>query len=220
MAKFIHARKAMKDRGVTYKKLSELTGFSVSRLCGAVNGRPASDKVRRSMALAWVWIMTPFGPKKRSGTRSGLIMADCSTPKDLQITTDGERTLACPAPDQNAAIDPFKMSKNEIEACTARSNVVAEYRKVRTLAEPGEVLRAKKRFIRDFNLGEFGPYPDLFKQTGKLTFQTLERWLSKYKATKDPLALADNRGKHRKGQSCVTPEQARISTAIALSPMG
>lgn len=52
MAKFIHARKAMKDRGVTYKKLSELTGFSVSRLCGAVNGRPASDKVRRSMALA------------------------------------------------------------------------------------------------------------------------------------------------------------------------
>jgi hypothetical protein len=52
MAKFIHARKAMRDRRITYKDLSKMTGFSVGRLCGAVNGRPASDKVRRSMALA------------------------------------------------------------------------------------------------------------------------------------------------------------------------
>lgn len=52
MAKFVHAKRAMKDRRLTYKKLSKITGFSVGRLCGAVNGRPVSDKVRRSMALA------------------------------------------------------------------------------------------------------------------------------------------------------------------------
>ena len=130
-------------------------------------------------------------------------MSDSQRPQDLQVATNAEHTLVRQAAREIAAIDPFKMSQKEIEACTARSNVVAEYRKVRASAEPGEVLRAKKRFIRDFNQGEFGPYPDLFKETGKLTFQTLERWLSKYKATKDPLALADNRGKHRKGQSSV-----------------
>ena len=145
-------------------------------------------------------------------------MSDSQSPQDLQIDTSAECTIVRQVAGEIAARDPFKMSKNEIEACTARSNVVAEYCKVRASAEPGEVLRAKKRFIRDFNQGEFGPCPDLFKQTGKLTFQTLERWLSKYKAAKDPLALADNRGKHRKGQSCMTPEQARILTAIALSP--
>lgn len=42
----------MRDRRMTYKDLAKITGFSVGRLCGAVNGRPASDKVRRSMALA------------------------------------------------------------------------------------------------------------------------------------------------------------------------
>ena len=82
----------------------------------------------------------------------------------------------------------------------------------------GATLRAKKKFVSDFNQGEFGPYPDLFKKTGKLTFQTLERWLSRHRATKDPLALADNRGKHRKGRRSISPEQARILTAIALSP--
>ncbi|MFZ0946135.1 MAG: hypothetical protein WB930_13780 [Syntrophobacteraceae bacterium] len=52
MAKFIYARKAMRARRITYRDLSKITGFSVGRLCAAVNGRPASDKVRRSMALA------------------------------------------------------------------------------------------------------------------------------------------------------------------------
>lgn len=145
-------------------------------------------------------------------------MSGSRTPQDLQVDTNAECTLVRQVGGEIAARDPFKMSQKEIEACTARFNVVAEYRKVRASAGPGEVLRAKKRFIRDFNQGEFGPYPDLFKQTGKLTFKTLERWLLKYKATKDPLALADNRGKHLKGRSSVTPEQARILTAIALSP--
>ncbi len=52
MAKFKAVRRAMQDRHLTYGKLSKITGFSVGRMCGAVNGRPASDKVRRSMAMA------------------------------------------------------------------------------------------------------------------------------------------------------------------------
>jgi hypothetical protein len=52
MAKSIRAKKAMRDRHLTYREISKITGFSVGRLCGAVNGRPVSDKVRRSMALA------------------------------------------------------------------------------------------------------------------------------------------------------------------------
>ena len=138
--------------------------------------------------------------------------------QDLQVATNTEHALARQTPPEVAARDPFKMSQKEIESCTARSNVVAEYRKYAASAERGEVLRAKKRFIADYNQGEFGPYPDLFKVTGKLTFQTLERWHSKHKAAKDPLALADNRGKHRKGKCSISPEEARILVAIALSP--
>lgn len=52
MTRFSRARQAMRDSKVRYKDLSVLTGFSVSRLCNAVNGRPASEKVKRSMALA------------------------------------------------------------------------------------------------------------------------------------------------------------------------
>jgi lambda repressor-like predicted transcriptional regulator len=52
MAKFNQVKDAMKAANITYKDLSRLTGFSVSRLCNAVNGRPASEKVKRSIALA------------------------------------------------------------------------------------------------------------------------------------------------------------------------
>jgi hypothetical protein len=52
MAKFIQVKKTMRDRRLRYKDLSKITGFSVGRLCGAVNGRPVSDKVKRSVALA------------------------------------------------------------------------------------------------------------------------------------------------------------------------
>ena len=97
-----------------------------------------------------------------------------------------EYTLVRQAPPETTAIDPFKMTQKEIESCTARSNAIAEYRKYAASAERGGVLRAKKRFIVDYNQGEFGPYTDLFKVTGKLTFQTLERWLSKHKATTTP----------------------------------
>jgi putative transposase len=145
-------------------------------------------------------------------------MSDFCSPQDLQVATNAEHTLVRQVPPETTAIDPFKMTQKEIESSLARSSVVAEYRKYAASAGRGEVLGAKKRFIKDFNQGEFGPWPNLFKITGKLTFQTLERWQSKHKIAKDPLALADNRGKHRKGQSSVSPEQARILTAIALSP--
>jgi len=151
-------------------------------------------------------------------------MSKRRTPQDLQTAnTPGHALVRKEDPQalgkpETTPRDPFKMSQKEIELCTARSNVVAEYRKAGASAGRGETLRTKKKFVSDFNQGEFGPYPDLFKKTGKLTFQTLERWLAKHRATKDPLALADNRGKHRRGQRSVSPEQARILTAIALSP--
>jgi putative transposase len=122
------------------------------------------------------------------------------------------------APAEIIAADPHKLSKKQMESGTIRSLLVAEYHKFNESAGRGGVLRTKKKFIENYNKGEFGPYPDLFKITGKITFQTLERWKSKLKATKDPFSLADNRGKHRKGQRSVSPEQARILTAIALSP--
>ena len=145
-------------------------------------------------------------------------MSKCRIPQDLRVGTNGEQTLICQLSGEIAAIDPHKMRQKDIELCTVKSCVLAEYRKVRDSAGPREVLRTKKKFIRDFNLGEFGPYPDLFKITGKITYQTLQRWASKYKEKKDPLALAENRGKHRKGQRSIAPELGRILIAIALSP--
>ena len=138
-------------------------------------------------------------------------MAKRRIPQSLQATHAPGDIPVCkenpqaPSKTEITAIDPFKMTQKEIELCTARSSVVAEYRKYAASAERGEVLRAKKRFIKDFNQGEFGPWPNLFKITGSLTFQTLERWHSKHKAATTPLALADNRGKHRKGQRSVSP---------------
>lgn len=52
MAKFKEVRKAVKRRGLTYAELSEMTGFSVSRISDAVNGRRVAEKVKRSIAMA------------------------------------------------------------------------------------------------------------------------------------------------------------------------
>jgi len=86
-------------------------------------------------------------------------MSKRRTPKEL-ITTNAHE-LVRQAPSEVAAIDPFKMSQKEIEACTVKANVVAEFRKVAVSEGHGEILRKKKKWLRDYNQGEFGPYPQL-----------------------------------------------------------
>lgn len=52
MTKFTTVRKVMRDQRLTYFDLKRATGYSVDRLCAAVNGRRVSDKVKRSIAMA------------------------------------------------------------------------------------------------------------------------------------------------------------------------
>ncbi|MGO9018740.1 MAG: Mu transposase C-terminal domain-containing protein [Syntrophobacteraceae bacterium] len=148
-------------------------------------------------------------------------MSKRHTPKDIQVITN-EHALVRQASGKTAPRDPFKMRQKDIENGTAKHNVIEEYRKFAASAGRGQVLRTKKKFIKEYNLGVFGPYPALFEKTGKLTYQTLQRWLSKHKTTKNPLALADNRGGHltvgRKSRNSISPEQGERLIAAYLNP--
>ena len=115
-------------------------------------------------------------------------------------------------------LDPLKIRAQQAELCVAKSRLVQEYQAFAASPEHGGVLAAKKEFLSLYGLGERGPYPEIFGKIGPVAFQTIERWASKLQGAGDPFALADTRGQHRRGKRVVTIEQAKILTAIALSP--
>lgn len=108
------------------------------------------------------------------------------------------------------------VSDNQRRESLARASLVRLYlqycKKGRKWGTRGQVQEA---FVTAYNNGS---YPDLLTVIGKTSVKSVERWKLQLNRTDDPFALADNRGKHRKGQVFIAPEQARILERVALSP--
>ena len=117
-------------------------------------------------------------------------------------------------------LDPLKMRAGQAELCIAESRLIQEYQAFAASRKHGGILRAKREFLRLYNLGAHGPYLEIFERIGKVSYSTAQRWLAKLgpDGGRDPFALADRRGRHREGRRLLTTEQMKILTVIALSP--
>lgn len=100
----------------------------------------------------------------------------------------------------------------------ARAALARAYQAEVKKAPAGEKVAARERFVAAFNMGL--TYTELAKVLGnQVTRSSLERWCQVLKETNgDAFALADRRGRHRKGQSIVTAEQAEILLTAVLHP--
>ncbi len=122
--------------------------------------------------------------------------------QSLELTTSPDRF--CPITDEHR------------KKSLARASLVRLYlqycKKGKKWGRRGQV---KDEFVTAYNNGS---YPDLFAVIGTTSVKSIERWKLQLGRTDDPFALADNRGKHRKGLISVTPEQGKILERVALSP--
>ncbi len=114
------------------------------------------------------------------------------------------------------------LRQDKIDKGLAAGRLLALYKDFIKRKKPGwgKVVKVKEDFVAAYNLGEQGPYPEIFKVLGKTSWKSLERWDVELRKVErpDPLLLADRRGLHRKGKITVTEEQQRILRSIALSP--
>ncbi|SDU27291.1 Mu transposase C-terminal domain-containing protein [Desulfobacula phenolica] len=85
----------------------------------------------------------------------------------------------------------------------------------------GQKKRLKRLFFENYNLGEQGLLPAVYKHVGRVDMRgrTVHGWITKLKKNNwDPMCLADRRGYSGKGKRAVTPEQMKIILSIVQSP--
>ncbi len=139
------------------------------------------------------------------------------------IATDkrlAQKKSGVPAVKSTSTVDTATgegLSKEEKDRALLVSRLVFEYRGSYAGKTNGAVLKAKKDFVEVYNQGQ--EFPSIYTYIGKTSFQTMERWdLQLRRNANRPFILADLRGKHRKGQTSITPAQERIIEIYAYHP--
>lgn len=111
---------------------------------------------------------------------------------------------------------PPPLTPEQRREALARADLVRLYLDYqRTASRWGRRMQTKEDFVLLYNNGK---YPQLLEVLGELSLKTLERHALQLRKSRDPLALADGRGKWRKGQSKVSDAQAAVLQRVALSP--
>lgn len=99
----------------------------------------------------------------------------------------------------------------------AKADLLRLYNGTLRNAPHGQKGRAREEFIRAYNTGL--AWPVIFGKLGPVSWKTLEQWKrSVREAGGDCAALVDMRGKWRKGDLLIGPEQAAVVLACALRP--
>lgn len=116
--------------------------------------------------------------------------------------------------------DSEGLTPEEINLCMKKAALVQLYRNHKKKVKKwGRMDEARENFAAAYNLGERGSFPNLFRDIGETSWKTIERWhVILRDNNEDPLALADRRGRHRRGKQRLTEEQQKIVIPIALSP--
>ena len=126
-------------------------------------------------------------------------------------------TPACclvPAP---AGAHPPSPLPDPDDGALAKYDLLRLYREALRKAPRGRKGRAREEFVRAYNTGM--AWPTLYKKIGRVSWKTLEQWKRAVReAGGDCAALVDTRGKWRKGDLLIGPQQAGIVLACALRP--
>lgn len=119
-------------------------------------------------------------------------------------------------------IIPVQPQPHIVATDQERSKSVAKYALVKEyLAYLNRAERKRKTAARDefMVLYRAGQWPELYAALGDTSWKTIEGWKrSIIRSEGNPLALIDCRGKHLKGSSKVTAEQAEILRTFAYHP--
>lgn len=139
--------------------------------------------------------------------------------KSVQILQDSSAGL----PEIVSSIPGEGVSEREFSMALARARLVGLYREYLGAARAtkgwGGAGPAREMFVRAYNEGELGVYPELFRVVGVTSWKTLDRWDRELrKARGNPNALVDHRGRHRRGERSVTGRLAEIIETVARSP--
>lgn|GEM_PF-467677 len=112
------------------------------------------------------------------------------------------------------------LKQEKIDRVFAEAHLVGLYREHYGKAQGwGSLGPAREQFVSAYNLGDAGAFPELFRIIGPVGRSTLDAWDHRIKVEgNDCFALADRRGKWRKGQRAVTEAQGKILAQVALSP--
>ncbi len=103
----------------------------------------------------------------------------------------------------------------------AKTELAKEYAARMSCAGYGEKNRLRKIFFENYNLGEQGLMPAVFRVLGKVDVKgkTVGAWVVKLKKNNwSPLCLVDKRGYFARGKRTITDEQMKIILSIVQSP--
>lgn len=103
----------------------------------------------------------------------------------------------------------------------AKTELAKEYVSRMSSAGYGEKSKLRRMFFENYNLGEQGLMPAVFKVIGKVDMRgkTVGGWIKKLRENNwNPLCLVDKRGYFGRGKRAVTQEQMKIILSIVQSP--
>lgn len=111
--------------------------------------------------------------------------------------------------------DIISLSSSQQQKALAKHDLLRFYTQKMKSAPYGRKNQAREDFERSYTSGFL--YPDIYKVLGPVSWKTIEGW--KVCTQKGASAtLADNRGRHRKGQTRVDDKQARYLIQCAFHP--
>jgi putative transposase len=116
------------------------------------------------------------------------------------------------------------LNEDQLHEAGLKADLVFQYRKAyEPVKKWGRLRRAKKSFIDAYNRGgistDRSSFPKLYAILKHVSLQAIERWdLLLERNKNDFLALADTRGRHRKGITRLTEEQKNILLKCVLVP--
>lgn len=111
--------------------------------------------------------------------------------------------------------------KEQEEKAFAKAELAQAYLSHLEQAGYGQKAKAKRLFLENYNLGEVGLFPAVYRVVGKVDIKgrTVEGWISKLKNNRwEAMALVDMRGFCHKGKRSITPDMMKAILSIVKSP--
>ena len=161
--------------------------------------------------------------RRRTGRGGGKEWLVSSMPEEtrmaLRIAEEKQALASCPVPAQLSAFSPAAttaiLDDRRRYKALARADLVRQY--LTWQRKYGATRVQKNEFIMAY---EAGAWPDLLKEVGSVSWQTLERWKLEQERAGSVLALADKRGVTHKGKTMLTDEHKRVILGHILNPNG
>lgn len=176
----------------------------------------SQDMVRRRAEFE-NWFYNPTQGGKTKGYLTAML------PVDVKIALKAN-TLPTVKEDKLPAVGirrDQKVYREQEEKAFAKAELARAYVTHMEQAGYGKKNKIKRLFLENYNLGEAGLLPAVYRQVGKVDLRgkTVEGWAGRLKKNNwEPMCLVDMRGFSKRGKRAVTPEQMEIILSIVKSP--